>query len=158
MLPFYALVCVGAGAAWPLVSSRFRWVIIGLLAWQAVVTVIAYPLYLQFISEAAGGAQNGYRCLYDSNYDWGQDANRLKRFLDEQGIPHIYLDYFGTQFNIDYLKIKNTRVTAQTAQQLHDGYLVVSASELVQPDWAWLRKSRQSWARVAYTLFVYRLD
>ena len=109
MLPFYALVCVGAGAAWPLVSSRFRWVIIGLLAWQAVVTVIAYPLYLQFISEAAGGAQNGYRCLYDSNYDWGQDANRLKRFLDEQGIPHIYLDYFGTQFNIDYLKIKNTR-------------------------------------------------
>jgi hypothetical protein len=154
ILPVVPLVCVGIGCAVPRLN---RWFVGALLAWQFLVTLLAHPLYLQFFSEAVGGAKNGYKYLLDSNYDWGQDAKRLKKFLDEHGIQHIYLDYFGTQFSIEYLKIPNTRVNAEQARQLRDGWLVVSASQLMRPEWAWLRESRQPVARVAHTLFVYQL-
>jgi Uri superfamily endonuclease len=113
-------------------------------------------LYIQFFSEAVGGARNGYKYLIDSNFDWGQDAKRLKRFLDERQIRHVYLDYFGNQFSIEYLKISNTRVDAEQAKQIREGVLVVSASQLMRAEWAWLRESRQPVERVAHTLFVYQ--
>jgi hypothetical protein len=156
ILPVLPLICVGVGCVVPHISRSIRAVVVGLLLWQAAVTLQAYPLYIQFFSEAVGGARNGYRYLVDSNYDWGQDANRLKQFLQARGINHIYLDYFGTQYSIEYLKISNTRVNAQTAEQIKDGWLVVSASELVRPEWSWLRESRVPNARVAYTLFLYQ--
>ncbi|HTS17513.1 MAG TPA: glycosyltransferase family 39 protein [Verrucomicrobiae bacterium] len=158
LLPIFPLCCVGIGnfvARWS--QPLIRKCVYGLLGWQILVTILAYPLYIQFFSEAVGGATNGYKYLIDSNYDWGQDANRLKQFLAEHDIHHIYLDYFGTQYNIEYLKIPNTRVSADEARQLTDGWLVVSASELMRPEWSWLRDSRQPTARVAYTLFVYHL-
>ena len=77
--------------------------------------------------------------------------------LDERGIQHIYLDYFGTQFSIEHLRIPNTRVNADQAKQIRQGCLVVSTSELMRPEWAWLRASRQPTARVAHTLFVYQI-
>jgi len=156
LLPIFPLLSVGVGCALAKLSNRklviAAWV---LLAWQAVIVVLAYPLYLQFFTEAVGGAREGYKYLVDSNYDWGQDAKRLKKFLEEQRISHIYLDYFGTQFSIEHLKIPNTRVSAETAKQIQHGTLVVSVSQLMRPEWAWLRASRQPSARVAYTLFVY---
>ncbi|MEI6083876.1 MAG: glycosyltransferase family 39 protein [Verrucomicrobiota bacterium] len=157
ILPVLPLVAVGIGCAVARLARQGRWIATGLVAWQAVVVVVAYPLYLQFFSEAVGGARNGERYFVDSNYDWGQDANRLKEFLQENKINHIYLDYFGTQYNIEYLKIPNTRVNAQQARQIKQGWLVVSASQLMRPEWAWLREVHQPIARVAYTLFVYQL-
>jgi hypothetical protein len=158
LLPIFPLLCVGIGLALAKVASRSaQWAAFTLIAWQATVTLLAYPLYIQFFSEVVGGAPNGYKYLIDSNYDWGQDAKRLKEFLDDHGITHIYLDYFGTQYNIEYLKIPNTRVNAEQAKQLQDGWLVVSASQLMQDEWKWLRESREPTARVADTLFVYHL-
>jgi hypothetical protein len=156
-LPLMPLLSVGIATQWPAVSSRWRPVVWLLAAWLGVETLIAYPLYIQYFNEFVGGARNGYKYLVDSNYDWGQDAKRLKRFLADSGISHIYLDYFGTQYNIEYLKIPNTRVNAEQARHLISGWLVVSASELMRPEWAWLRESREPTDRVAYTLFVYQL-
>jgi hypothetical protein len=159
LLPIFPLCCVGIGiAAARWTQPAIRKCLFGLLGWQALVTLLCYPLYIQFFSEAVGGAANGQKYLIDSNYDWGQDAKRLKQFLDDRGITHIYLDYFGTQYNIEYLKIQNTRTDADHAQQIKDGWLVVSASELMRPEWAWLRESREPTARVADTLFVYQIS
>ncbi|MGD0016408.1 MAG: glycosyltransferase family 39 protein [Verrucomicrobiia bacterium] len=158
-LPVVPLLCIGAGCAFSAVrNSWLKWAAYVLIAWQTVVTLLAYPLYLQFFSEAVGGSQNGYKYLLDSNYDWGQDAKRLKTFLQERGINHVYLNYFGTQYNVEYLKIPNTRVNAEQARQIQEGYLVVSVSELMRPEWTWLRESRQPIARVAHTLFVYQIQ
>lgn len=157
LLPMFPWLCVGIGCVVPrLIQLWLKKVAVVLVLWQAVVIVICYPSYLQFFSEAVGGAQNGHNYLVDSNYDWGQDANRLKKFIAAQGIQHIYLNYFGTQFSIEHLGIPNTRVNAEQAQQIRSGYLVVSASELMRPEWDWLRNSRTPAARVAYTLFLYR--
>jgi hypothetical protein len=157
LLPVFPLLCVSIGCALRRITSPVaaRTASI-LLGWQVLVTILAYPLYIQFFSEAIGGMNNGQEYLLDSNYDWGQDANRLKKHLDEHGIQHIYLDYFGTQANIEYLRIPNTRVSAEQARQIKSGWLVVSASYLMQPEWSWLRESRQPFARVAHTLFVYQ--
>jgi 4-amino-4-deoxy-L-arabinose transferase-like glycosyltransferase len=157
LLPMLPLLSVGIGCAFAqLTSRRLRLAALAAVAWLAVTALVAYPLYIQFFSEAVGGARNGYLYLIDSNYDWGQDANRLKQFLDERQIRHIYLDYYGTQFSTEYLKIPNTRVSAEGAKQLQQGTLVVSVSELMRPEWEWLRQSRSPIARVAYTLFVYQ--
>jgi hypothetical protein len=157
MLPMFPLLCVGIGCASSrLANPKLKIAGLSLLGWQIVSVLLAYPLYIQFFSEAVGGAHNGYKYLFDSNFDWGQDAKRLKKFLDERHINHIYLDYFGTQFSIEYLKIPNTRVDAERAKQIRQGTLVVSASQLVRPEWAWLRESRQPVDRIAHTLFVYQ--
>jgi len=157
LLPIIALLCIGIACAARYASKdMYRKVIYTLFGWQAVAAVWAYPLYIPYYSELVGGAQNGYKYLVDSNYDWGQDAKRLKKFLDARGIQHIYLDYFGTQYSIEYLKIPNTRVGPEEARQIKQGVLVVSVSELVRPGWEWLRETRQPIARVADTLFVYQ--
>ena len=157
LLPMFPLLCVGIGCGVArLAGRRLKMLAFSLVGWQMFSALLAYPLYLQYVSEAVGGASNGYKYLVDSNYDWGQDANRLKKFLDDRQIDHIYLDYFGTQFSIEHLKIPNTSVNAEIAQQIRQGTLVVSVSQLVRPEWAWLRESRQPIARVAHTLFVYQ--
>jgi len=158
LLPMLALGAVGTGCAFArLTDRRLNLAAKALVAWLAMTTLLAYPLFIQFFSEAVGGARNGQKYLIDSNYDWGQDAKRLKKYLEEHQIKHIYLDYFGNQFSIEYLKISNTRVNAESAKQIPQGTLVVSASQLMRPEWSWLRESRQPAARVAHTLFVYQL-
>ena len=153
LLPMFPLLTVGIGCAIPRLK---QWLVGSLVAWQAVICLLCAPLYLQFFTEAVGGADNGYKYLIDSNYDWGQDAKRLKAFLDERHIGQIYLDYFGTQYSIEYLKIPNTRIDAEKARQIVQGWLVVSASQLMRPEWSWLRETHHPIARVADTLFVYQ--
>ena len=41
-----------------------------------------HPHYLSYFNEAAGGPDNGYRHLENSNLDWGQDLLFLKAWLD----------------------------------------------------------------------------
>jgi hypothetical protein len=50
--------------------------------WIFAIPVLAYPSYLSYFNEAAGGPKNGYRYVTDSNYDWGQDMRRLRDFVD----------------------------------------------------------------------------
>ena len=157
LLPIFPLMCIAIGCTFSRLQMKLpRMAFLVCLCWLIVVSIVAYPLYIQFFSEVVGGAKNGYKYSWDSNYDWGQDANRLKKYLDQNEIKHIYLDYFGTQYSIEYLGIVNTRISAEEARQLKSGYLVVSASRLVAPEWTWLRESRKPIMQVGHTLFVYQ--
>ena len=93
----------------------------------------------------------------DSNFDWGQDVKRLRKFLDDRGIQRIYLQYFGTQAAIEYYHIPNDFVGSDEARQIQQGWLVVSANALMRPEWRWLCDTHQPVARVGYTLFVFRI-
>jgi len=55
----------------------------------------SYPYFLSYFNEIAGGSENGYKFVVDSNYDWGQDLKRLKKFVEEKKIAKIKVDYFG---------------------------------------------------------------
>ena len=156
VMPVFPLLAVGVAVQLAQLERRWRRGVWLICAWLIMSAGVAYPEYIQYFNELVGGPQQGYKYLIDSNFDWGADAKRLKLYLDQHHIDHIYLNYFGTQQSIEYHKIPNTRVDAQQARQIKQGVLVVSASELMRPDWGWLRESRQPVARIAYTLFVYQ--
>jgi hypothetical protein len=165
ILPVYPLVSVGSACALVRWTGRVRlarqelagWVVDALPAASLVCVALAYPHFISYMNGLAGGTGHGYEHLLDSNYDWGQDVIRLRKFLDERGIRKIYLQYFGTQAAIEYYGIANDFVGSDAARQIQEGWLVVSAEALMRPEWEWLRQSHRPIARVGYTLFVYRI-
>jgi hypothetical protein len=95
-LPLVPVLFIGIGVV--LARTRKRW--IG--AATAVLIVVnvasvsrAWPDYLAYFNEAAGGPAHGDRYLSDSNLDWGQDLERLARVLAEHRIDTVTLAYFG---------------------------------------------------------------
>lgn len=156
VLPLYPLLAVGVADV--VMRGGRNWRIAGLAVsvWLAVLVVWAYPDFIPYCNVLAGGMSAGYEKLIDSNYDWGQDGKRLKQWMQSRGVNHVYLDFFGTQTAIEWLQIPNTRVNAENAHQIRDGVLVVSVSQLMRPEWTWLRQARQPSERIGYTLFVYR--
>jgi hypothetical protein len=66
-----------------------------LLIWMGAATISAWPHYLSYYNELAGGTQNGWYYATDSNYDWGQDLKRLRDFARQNPNEKIYLHYFG---------------------------------------------------------------
>jgi hypothetical protein len=66
------------------------------VALTAVSSLLIAPHQLAYFNELIGGPTHGYRYLSDSNLDWGQDLKGLKSFMDQEGVPVIYLSYFGT--------------------------------------------------------------
>jgi hypothetical protein len=65
-----------------------------LAGWYAIGTARMHPFYLAYFNELAGGPDNGYTYLVDSNLDWGQNWNALKEYLDSQGIERVYMSQF----------------------------------------------------------------
>jgi 4-amino-4-deoxy-L-arabinose transferase-like glycosyltransferase len=165
ILPVYPLVSIGSACLlvrWAGQVRRARqrlagWIVVALPVASLVCVALAYPGFICYMNRLAGGTGHGYEHLLDSNYDWGQDVIRLRRFLDEHGIGKIYLQYFGTQAAIEYYGIANDFVGSDAAKQIQEGYLVVSVEALMRPEWEWLRQSHQPVARVGYTLFVYHI-
>ncbi len=89
--PFLALI----GAA--VFAERGRRALLAvaaaLVAWHAVESLRASPDYLAYFNQIARGREE--RFLLDSNLDWGQDLERLRRYTEDHHISTIYLSYFG---------------------------------------------------------------
>lgn len=66
-----------------------------LLIWFLGEALFAFPYFISYFNQFSGGKWNGYKYVVDSNYDWGQDLLRLKKFVDENNIDKIAIDYFG---------------------------------------------------------------
>jgi len=99
-----------------------------LLCWYIFSSLSSYPHYLSYFNELAGGTDNGYKYVVDSNYDWGQDLKRLKILVDEKGIEKIKVDYFGGGDLNYYLGSKWERLDSQGPPQ--KGWLAISATLL----------------------------
>lgn len=97
ILPVYPFVVVMAGAViHELVRRRRAALAAGLVAAGALEPALVYPHSLAFFNALAGGPAHGADYLSDSNLDWGQDLKGLKAWLDEYGINHVNLAYFGS--------------------------------------------------------------
>ncbi len=77
-----------------------------LLGFYIISSLLVWPHHLTYFNEIAKGPKNGYKYVVDSNYDWGQDLKRLKKWVDENEIEKIYVDYFGGGNAEYYLKEK----------------------------------------------------
>ncbi len=66
-----------------------RLTISALLLWQVIGTLSVWPFHLTFFNEIAGGSENGYRYLADSNVDWGQGSKALRDYLETRSWPDV---------------------------------------------------------------------
>lgn len=108
MLPFLFLftavqVQSGKVAKWQggRVPPR-RYLPVAFLAWLLLISVTTFPHFIPYFNELAGGSDNGWRLLSDSNVDWGQDLPALAQWQRESGTPHLLLSYFGTAYPSAY--------------------------------------------------------
>jgi len=108
-------------------------ILILILSAQAVSVVKIFPSFLAYFNELAGGPDNGYKYVCDSNLDWGQDLKRLAQWVDQNQIKKIYVDYFGGATSQYYLGDKflswwGTRPPQDLMPE--GGYLAISATFL----------------------------
>jgi hypothetical protein len=107
-----------------------------LLGWYVAESVAVFPSYLSYFNELAGGPSGGYRYVVDSNLDWGQDLKRFATWTEQQGIAHIYLDYFGWSDPSFYLKQRYLWTSSNQwknaadflAHNQSDGWIAVSVT------------------------------
>ncbi len=137
--------------------------------WILIEAVIAFPYYLSYYNELAGGPMNGHRYIVDSNYDWGQDLKRLKDFTDEAGLDKINLDYFGGGSPKYYLGEKFKSWESAKGAPVQGEWLAVSATILngaqaepakrfirnPQDSYQWL-KNKKPIARAGTSIFIYK--
>ncbi len=81
----------------PIINYGKRWakVIVWLLIVYMVGSTLAnYPNFTSYFNEFTPRDQR-YQRLTDSSLDWGQDLLRLKKYVDDNKIKNIKVDYFG---------------------------------------------------------------
>jgi hypothetical protein len=152
-------------------SSRgLRTVVVGVVVViQIVELAFVYPHTLAFFNVAAGGPSNGHRWLVDSNLDWGQDLKRLKHWMDDKGVKHINLSYFGSAdpayYGIDNTPILGAPFFATAKLPQLPGYVAISATNLEGPymgpagrAFYKVLRERQPTARVGYSILVYWVE
>jgi hypothetical protein len=67
----------------PLLTVAGSGVVVAALTWNGAAVGRTHPHYLSFFNEVAGGPDNGWKWLAESNIDWGQDLLFLKRWAEE---------------------------------------------------------------------------
>jgi len=97
-----------------------------LLVLFVIESMMIYPHYLAFFNEAAGGPEQGWQHLIDSNIDWGQDLKGLGEWMNENNIEHIKLTYFGTDSKL-YRGISWKEMTCGPST----GLMAVSVTRLI---------------------------
>ena len=139
-----------------------------LMIWLVVGTWSAFPHFLSYYNALAGGTADGYKIAVDSNYDWGQDLLRLKKFVEDNDINEIHLDYFGGGSPGYYLGEKF--MPWRSSKGYVSGWYAVSSGFREQAfgrpvpgfnrgedeTYSWL-KPYEPVARAGYTIWIYRL-
>lgn len=137
--------------------------------------LLVHPHYLSYFNALAGGPENGYRILVDSNVDWGQDIIRLKSWMEENNVSRVNLSWFGTAdphyYDIAYEPLPGLPrhfdlwwAVPFNTQDPAPGVYAISVSNLwelpLQDDkntFSWFR-ARQPSDRVAYSILIYEVE
>jgi len=145
---------------------KYFWSAISILIiWLAAETAFAYPSYLAYFNQTVGGSKNGYKYVTDSNVDWGQDLKRLEKFVSDNDIQKIRVDYFGGGDVQHYLGDKAIMWHSALGQE--PGWYAISATFLQNslyykitegiPDYEWLRE-RTPTAEIGGSILIYKVD
>lgn len=190
-LPFLYLILAGIISRWIHGSTSFRglhplqmistliytvakqWlkvaVVVVLLLWYVFSSLSVFPHSLAYFNEIAGGPDNGYTYVVDSNLDWGQDLQGLARYVEKNNIAHIKVDYFGGGSPAYYLSDRYEHLDARNPDQ-RNGWIAVSATLLQggrgeatkgfdesTQHYAWLNDYTPV-AKIGYSIFVYFIE
>ncbi|HRU94635.1 MAG TPA: glycosyltransferase family 39 protein, partial [Anaerolineae bacterium] len=160
----------GTPDASPLTHDPLRIPLYALLAWLALGTLRLAPNYLTFFNEIAGGPENGWRFLADSNTDWGQAYKALAEFQQARGIETLqvagFVFYDPAAYGVHYTPLTPLGGTtpavfpARFTPPPGDYAISVTALDgvpLADPEmYDWFRR-RQPDARIANAFFYYHV-
>lgn len=122
VLPLVALTAVGSAAAAVNASralrsctrawTRLRALALALLVsmgvlWTATAALLVWPHGLCYTNELWGGTRQGYLCLSDSNYDWGQGLKELTRWQRQHHEEPLDVWYFGSDPSLPSLPMRH---------------------------------------------------
>lgn len=65
-------------------------IIILLVIGQILIGLLAFPNYLAYFNQIAGGAKGGIKHLADSNLDWNQNMKRFQKYAREHHLQKVY--------------------------------------------------------------------
>jgi 4-amino-4-deoxy-L-arabinose transferase-like glycosyltransferase len=178
LLPVLPFTIIIAAAIVPAISKGERrrhsraWVaVVVLLVWSGVEAVRYRPHFISYFNQLAGGPENGYKVLCDSNLDWGQDLYLLRRWVDANNVRDLRVAYFGPSWPDEdagipcvYTEYPLLRVRRIELQPLHGGDLLAISANYLQG--IYVRRAReydflrdqQPVARIGYSIFVFRID
>jgi hypothetical protein len=148
--------------------------VLAMVVWLAVGSVAIFPHYLAFFNEIAGGPQNGYKILVDSNLDWGQELISLRKYMTQEHIPSVKLSYHGTAdptaYGIVYEPLPSYPYNQWTSDTVPDGLLnppsgvyAISANNLQglrfkNHDLYATFRQRKPDAVLGHSMFIYRIN
>jgi hypothetical protein len=144
------------------------------LGLTAASSLVVGPHQLAYFNELIGGPTQGHRYLSDSNLDWGQDLKGLKNYMDREGIPVIYLSYFGTAppsgwgIRYQYLPawVENIQDPDLNEQVPKDGRQILAISVVNLQGiyfgdrlygYHWLQDYRKPLIKIGHSIYVYDL-
>jgi hypothetical protein len=124
------------------------WLLVGL---SAVSVSVQHPSYIGYFNEAAGGSEQGWWHLADSNVDWGQDLLLLRDWLDgvDQPVAVAVCDTPGVDYST-YLGMYYPDPDTNSR-----GYIVADTLA-VQQEFRWLRQYPVH-KRIGTSFFVFHI-
>jgi len=127
---------------WFFVKQGLKYLIfVSLIFWYIFSTIFNWPSFLSYFNEIIG-SENGYKYVVDSNVDWGQDLKRLAKFVKNNHINQIKVDYFGSGSPEYYLG--DSFIPWQSSRGKTTGWLAISATlyqsskQYPETSYAWL--------------------
>ena len=176
LMPILPLIYILSAASLKNFNPKYNRLIAAIIiVWLGIETTIAAPNYISYFNEIGGGKWNGYRNVTDSNYDWGQDLKRLTKFVEDNKIDKIAVDYFGGgnpkyymgDDTVEYWQsskgnpkdqgIKWLALSVNSLQQAkgktHEGFF-----RKPEDEYSWLNDPYKPYAKAGTSIFIYKLD
>ncbi len=169
VLPFL-YVAMGRVAVWANIRARWRrWGLCALLCLTAVEGFALHPHYLTYFNFIAGGPDEGWRFLADSNTDWGQSLKELAQRQALSGVGEVYLSQFTfydpAAYGVNYRPVAPMTDAPPVLPRRFDpqpGWYALSATTLdgvplpYPPTFDWFRH-REPEEKLGHALFVYHV-
>ena len=145
VFPF--LIVVAAASAWSfMLRSRIAiYIIAAIILSHAFSSLHAFPNYLTYSNEAAGGPSTTYRLVSDSNADWGQGLKQVQRYLTRKNITACWFAYSTPMVDPGYYHIPCSPLPSAGAYRLGvstavqspsvEGVVLISAFEAAGQQW-----------------------
>jgi hypothetical protein len=137
-------------------------IVAALLAWHAWSGIHAFPNYIPYFNEFAGGAAGGPVFLDDSNVDWGQSVKQAAEYVRRHHLENVNIYTFSPLDNPQYYGLPPNIPRTEAFQRLvanrpAPGVYIISAHYVarmraVSPAW----KSYKPDDRIGDSLLVYR--
>lgn len=94
-IPFF-IIATGPFLQAALGSPKWRWLIASCILSNCIEVALISPHYLSFTNALGGGPIGGQRVFHGSNFDWGQDLYRLKRWaIENPDLSPLAVSYYG---------------------------------------------------------------